>query len=114
MATSTSTLIVLRCLEATRAMRYPEVLAAIHGVTGPDGPFPLVERDVNGSQQQVFGGFPENLRDYYAYAASFGDKDCLVERDRRFSFSEVVGQAGALAASLSERYGVGKGDRVAI
>jgi acyl-CoA synthetase (AMP-forming)/AMP-acid ligase II len=95
-------------------MRYTEVLAAIHGVTGPEGPFPLVEQLVDGVPRQVFDGLPENLRDYYAYAASFGDKDCIVDRDRRFSFTDVVGRAGALADLLSDRYGVKKGDRVAI
>jgi long-chain acyl-CoA synthetase len=95
-------------------MNYKELEAVIAGVTGEQGPFPLQEALVNGQARKVFGGLPENLRDLYLFAASYGDKDCLVYRQQRLSFSEVVGRVLKLADALSTHYGVEKGDRVAI
>ena len=42
-------------------MRYPEVDAAVAGITGEGGPFPLVTATVNGERRQVFGGLPEGV-----------------------------------------------------
>jgi acyl-CoA synthetase (AMP-forming)/AMP-acid ligase II len=95
-------------------MSYQELEAVIAGVTGEQGPFPLQEVLINGETRTVFGGLPENLRDLYLFAASYGDKDCLVYRQQRLSFGEVLGQVLKLADALSSRYGIGKGDRVAI
>jgi long-chain acyl-CoA synthetase len=95
-------------------MNYKELEAVIAGVTGEHGPFPLQEAHINGQTRTVFGGLPGNLRDLYLFAASYGDKDCLVYRQQRLSFTEVVGQVLKLADALSTRYGITKGDRVAI
>jgi len=95
-------------------MRYPEVFAAIEGMTSPQGPFPIQEQVVDGVSRKVFGGLPDSLRDYYAYAATHGEKELLIDRNRRLSFTEVLRQAAVLGASLSQKYGVSKGDRVAI
>ena len=95
-------------------MRYPEIFAAIDGITGPEGQFPILEQEVDGVPQKVFGGLPGNLRDYFAFTATHGDKECLVDRDRRLSFTEVAKQVASLGAALAGQYGVAKGDRVAI
>jgi acyl-CoA synthetase (AMP-forming)/AMP-acid ligase II len=95
-------------------MHYPEVFAAIAGVTSPEGPFPVIEQEIDGVSQKLFGGLPDNLRDYFAFAASHGDKECLIDQDRRMSFADVARQVGSLGSALSEQYGVAKGDRVAI
>ena len=87
---------------------------AIAGLTGPGGAFPLYEADIAGRQQTVIGGLPENLRDFIALAASHGEMDCFVDGDRRFSYTEVMRLVAALAAVLANRYGIMKGDRVAI
>ncbi len=71
-------------------MRYQEVEATIAGLTGPEGPFPILEKVIDGSTRKVFGGLPDNLRDYYASVTGYADKDCLVDGDRRYSFSEVL------------------------
>ncbi|MDH3429628.1 MAG: acyl--CoA ligase [Gammaproteobacteria bacterium] len=95
-------------------MRYPEVSAAIDGITGADGPFPIIEQAINGIPRRVFGGLPGNLRDYYAFAATFGDKELFIDQERRFSFNDVMQQVAGLGLGLIERYGVQKGDRIAI
>jgi acyl-CoA synthetase (AMP-forming)/AMP-acid ligase II len=95
-------------------MRYQELEAAIAGVTGPEGPFPLHDVTIDGTTRRVFGGLPDNLRDLYAFSATYGDKDCLVYGDKRLTFSDVLGQVSALSHALTHRYGIRKGDRVAI
>ena len=95
-------------------MRYQEVEATIAGITSPEGPFPVLEKVIDGTPRRVFGGFPDSLRDYYAVAASHADKDCLVDGDRRYTFADVLGQAASLSHALVDEYGVRKGDRVAL
>jgi acyl-CoA synthetase (AMP-forming)/AMP-acid ligase II len=95
-------------------MRYQEIEATIAGLTSPQGPFPVLEKDINGVSRRIFGGFPECLRDYYGVCVTHADKDCLVDGERRYSFGDVLGQAVCLSEVLLERYGVRKGDRVAI
>jgi acyl-CoA synthetase (AMP-forming)/AMP-acid ligase II len=95
-------------------VNYHEIDAVVAALTAPDGQFPVLEQDIGGHRRKVFGGLPENLRDYYGYTATFGDKDCLVSGERRYSFNEVLRQLSHLAAALRDDYGVRPGDRVAI
>ena len=95
-------------------MRYPEILAAIQGITSPEGPFPILEQEIDGAKKRVFGGLPGSLRDYFAFAATHAEKECLVDQDRRMSFNDVAQQVACLGSALAEQYGVTKGDRVAI
>ena len=95
-------------------MRYGDLEAAIAEVTSPAGPLPVVEATIDGETRKVFGGLPDSLRDYYGIAAAFAEKDSLVDQDRRYTFAEVLKSAASLSHKLAERYGVRKGDRVAI
>jgi len=95
-------------------MRYQEVEATIAGLTGKEGPFPLMNKVIDGKERRVFGGLPDSLRDYYAMVAGYADKDCLVDQDRRYSFSDALQQAAKLSHILVDRYGIEKGDRVAL
>jgi acyl-CoA synthetase (AMP-forming)/AMP-acid ligase II len=95
-------------------MRYPEVEATIAGITSAEGPFPVLEKVIDGFPRRVFGGFPDSLRDYYAVAASHAEKECLVDGDKRYTFADVLGQAASLSHALVDQYGVRKGDRVAL
>jgi acyl-CoA synthetase (AMP-forming)/AMP-acid ligase II len=95
-------------------VNYHEIDAVVAALTAPDGQFPVLEQDIGGHRRRVFGGLPENLRDYYGYTATFADKTCLVSGERRYSFNEVLRQLSHLAAALRDDYGIGPGDRVAI
>jgi acyl-CoA synthetase (AMP-forming)/AMP-acid ligase II len=95
-------------------VRYGDLEAAIAEVTSPAGPLPVVEATIDGETRKVFGGLPDSLRDYYGIAAAFAEKDSLVDQDRRYTFAEVLKSAASLSHKLAERYGVRKGDRVAI
>jgi hypothetical protein len=81
-------------------MRYPEIFAAIEGVTSPEGPFPVQEVEIDGILRKVFGGIPESLRDYYPLAATHGDKEFLIDRERRLSFADVLRRRGCCAHEL--------------
>ena len=87
---------------------------ALSLLTGPGQPFETVDADVLGTTQPVFKNAPANLRDVFVVTRSHGDKTSVVYEDERCSFADVMGEADALGAALVERYGVKKGDRVAI
>ena len=61
-------------------------------------------------------GRPRSLRDLLVEAtARFPDRDLYVWSDgRRSTFSGLVAEVAEVAAGLRDRYGVGKGDRVAV
>jgi acyl-CoA synthetase (AMP-forming)/AMP-acid ligase II len=83
-------------------------------LTGPGAPFEIVEETVLGERMRVFKNRPRSLRELLAASAGQGEKEYLVEGGRRIRYADHVRLVAALAAALRERYGVGKGDRVAI
>ncbi|QDX80174.1 AMP-binding protein [Denitratisoma sp. DHT3] len=83
-------------------------------VTAPGAPFELVERELGGNTYRVFKNAPENVMHLINQGRQFGDKTFLVYQGQRWSFNEFFRHADALASQLAGRYGVQKGDRVAI
>lgn len=83
-------------------------------LTGPGGPFEVVEERVLDAPMQVFKNRRRSLRELLAESAAQGDKEYLVFGDRRISYAEHVPAVASLATALRERYGIGPGDRVAI
>jgi long-chain acyl-CoA synthetase len=80
----------------------------------PGQPFEFVDTEVNGAALPVYKNLPVNVTQIIAEAVSFGDRDLLVQGERRYSFAGLLGEAAGLAVLLSSRYGVGAGQRVAI
>jgi acyl-CoA synthetase (AMP-forming)/AMP-acid ligase II len=83
-------------------------------LTGPGGPFETTVEEVLGAPLTVVRHRRRALSELLDASAAWGDRDFLVTADRRLSFAEHATAAGALAGALAQRYGVGKGDRVAI
>lgn len=83
-------------------------------VTAPGQRFETEEIDLDGPRVTVFKNAPKTLREIFDTARGRGDDTFLVYEDERWSFAEVMAEVGALAAALVGRYGVVKGDRVAI
>lgn len=83
-------------------------------LTGPGGPFELVEEEVLGQRMTVIKGRARSLRELLAASAAHGEREYIVHGERRISYAEHLAQVGSVARALSERYGVGPGDRVAI
>lgn len=83
-------------------------------LTGPGGPFEMTVEDVLGAPVQMMRHRRGSLLEILDASVAWGERDYLVTAERRISFAEHAAAAGALAAALADRYGVGKGDRVGI
>lgn len=92
-------------------MEYADAVAT---VTAPGSTFETTEIEVDGQRVTAFRNAPASLRELVLSTASRGDTTFLVYEDERWSFAHFAEQVSALAATLVERYGVVKGDRVAI
>jgi long-chain acyl-CoA synthetase len=80
----------------------------------PDAPFAIGEGVVLGEPMPVFTTRAPSLRAMLERSAAFGDAEYLVAGERRISYREHLALVGSIARGLRERFGVRKGDRVAI
>lgn len=88
---------------------------ALDHLMGPGAPYQLAVEDVLGAPTQVFAHRPRTvLEDLQHGAARFGNRPYVVFPERTVTFAEMPVLAGQLAQVLRHRYGVGKGDRVAV
>ena len=81
---------------------------------GPGGPFETVEESVLGERLQVFRHRATSLKSLLELSASFGARDYIVYEDRRLTYVDHLRAVVSTAQALQQRYGVRKGDRVAI
>jgi acyl-CoA synthetase (AMP-forming)/AMP-acid ligase II len=82
---------------------------------GPGAPFEMVVEPVLGHPVPVFARRPPHLRALLDEAvAASPTAPFLVAGERRWTFAEARADVDALAALLRDRYGIAKGDRVAI
>src|SRR3954462_4513287 len=75
--------------------------------------FDLAEEEVLGHRMTVFRDRHRSLRALLDASLAFGDRDYLVDGDRRISYAGHHAAVGRVAQWLAQQ-GVGKGDRVAI
>ena len=97
--------------EQNPVMSWEEATAA---VLAPDGPYPTVEAEVDGRKLLLFERTPPSLRHLFQVARTRPDDVFLVYEDERWTFAELMEKADATAALLVERWGIERGDRVAI
>lgn len=88
--------------------------AAWNQLTGPEGSFAMDEIVVRGIPMRVFKSAPPTMRVLWELSTLHGEKDYIVYEDERYSYNEIAGQVRSLARLLTEDYGVGRGDRVAL
>ncbi|NDU75369.1 AMP-binding protein [Actinomadura sp. DSM 109109] len=74
----------------------------------------MSEALIRGVPTRVWKNAPPTLRDVLELSRLHGDKDFLVYEEDRLTFAEHHARAVAFARRLVDRYGVAKGDRVAI
>ncbi|WP_330185375.1 acyl--CoA ligase [Nocardia sp. NBC_01503] len=99
----------------TNAVDLQALAAQIAGkLTGPGGPFEMTVESVLGATIPVFRNRHRSLLRVLEASKTLGDRDYLVGPDSRMTFAEHYEAAGALAAALARRYGIGRGDRVGI
>jgi acyl-CoA synthetase (AMP-forming)/AMP-acid ligase II len=83
-------------------------------LTGPGGPFELVEEEVLGERMRVFKTRARSLRELLERSAAFGEREYLVYEGRRLTYAQHLRAVASVARALEERFGVRRGDRVAI
>lgn len=83
-------------------------------LTSPGTPFEMETVNIRGVPIRTYKGTPPSLRAIFDAGRAFGDRDFLVYQDERVSFENHYRAASALGRVLKEKYGVKKGDRVAI
>lgn len=83
-------------------------------ITAPGERFEMTTAEVFGRPSKVFVQSPPNLRDVLDSTRLRGDDIFLVYEDERWTFAQWIAKVDELGAALVDRYGVSKGDRVAI
>jgi acyl-CoA synthetase (AMP-forming)/AMP-acid ligase II len=80
----------------------------------PDDRFAIVEEDVLGERMPVFKHRARHLRELLEKSVALGDVEYCVYGDRRITYAQHERAVASVAAAFADRYGIGKGDRVAI
>lgn len=93
------------------ATTYEEAAAE---ATGPGAFYEVEQTEIDGRTYKAFKSAPASLRDLFALARMREETTFLVYEDERWTFGDLVARVDALGATLVGRYGVQKGDRVAI
>lgn len=92
----------------------PTVDEAIARVTAPGERFEIENVDVRGVPTKAFVRRFHSLREVAAFARDRrGDREALVYGEQRLTYAELFRLAGSVSTVLTERCGIGPGDRVA-
>ncbi len=94
----------------------PQTVAEVTArLTGPGGPFEIVRETVDGVEMKVYKDRLPSLRSIAQLAAARGDDTTfLVYGDRRLGFGSFVRSVNSVSHALASRFGVQRGDRVAV
>ncbi|SPT64244.1 class I adenylate-forming enzyme family protein [Actinomadura madurae] len=92
----------------------PAIAEVRAAMTAPGQLFEMAETEIRGVRTRVWKNAPVTLRDILEISRAHGDKDYLVYGGDRLTFAVHYARAAAFARRLIERYGIAKGDRVAI
>jgi steroid-24-oyl-CoA synthetase len=88
--------------------------AEVSRLTSPGAPFELNEVDLAGVSYRNYAAMPENLGEYYKFMLAHAGQDFAVYLEERYTYAQGYQHSAAFAAALIDRYGLQKGDRVAI
>ncbi|MCO6005272.1 acyl--CoA ligase [Actinoallomurus purpureus] len=83
-------------------------------LTAPGQLFEMDEVEIRGARTRVWKHAPPSLRSVLEISRFHGETPFIVYEDERLTFEEHFRHAATFAHRLIERYGVRKGDRVAI
>ena len=92
-------------------MTYDETLATL---TGPGAMFEIGIEEVGGRSMKNFKNRERSIREKIANAAARGDDVCLVYGERSISYARFAALVWGTAANLRDRYGLVRGDRLAV
>ena len=89
--------------------------AAVAAITAFGGPMEVGRQTVFGVEYPALPNAPQTLRDYFAFFfPAQTAKEFTVYHDERRTFGDLHADAIRFAAAIQSRYGIAKGDRVAI
>ncbi|MHB1711451.1 MAG: AMP-binding protein, partial [Acidimicrobiales bacterium] len=92
----------------------PSFAEAVAALTAPGQMFEMEEVAIRGIPTRTWKSAPPSLRAVLELSAHHGEKDFLVYEDERVTFAEHFRIAAALGHALAGKFGITKGDRVAI
>lgn len=90
------------------------VAEAFKILTAPGMPFEMEPRGVRGRTVRVYKKNIPHLRAVFEQSRKFADREFLVFEDDRLTFEAHFRAVAAFSRVLADRYGVAKGDRIAI
>ncbi|MCP5130454.1 MAG: acyl--CoA ligase [Pseudomonadales bacterium] len=91
--------------------KFDELAAAL---TAPGQPFAVETIDIGGIEYRNYSAMPANLGAYFLNMLRHADKDFAVYQQERYTYGQAYNHSAEFAMGLVERFGVRKGDRVAI
>jgi acyl-CoA synthetase (AMP-forming)/AMP-acid ligase II len=84
-------------------------------LVGPGAPFEVVDEEVLGTVMPVFANRPRTIIEVLRGGVErFGTRPYTVFPQRELSFTSIMDPVAAVAQGLKEKFGIEKGDRVAI
>lgn len=83
-------------------------------LTAPGAPFEMREETIAGQTVRIYVNAPAHMRQVLDDSRRFGDAEFLVYEGERITFEAHWRAANAFGHVLADRFGVTKGDRVAI
>ncbi|HEX4184150.1 MAG TPA: AMP-binding protein, partial [Caulobacteraceae bacterium] len=83
-------------------------------LTAPGAPFEMRTLTIRGRPTRTYVNAPADLRAVFEASRAWDGRDFIVYQDERLTFDAHYRAVSALAHVLTDRYGVRKGDRVAI
>jgi len=87
---------------------------ATRAITAPGQMFEMEEVEIRGVRTRVWKNCPDSLRAILELSREHGDKGYLVYEDERTTYEDNFRVAATIARELYDRFGVERGDRVAI
>jgi steroid-24-oyl-CoA synthetase len=90
------------------------IAEAVAALTAPGAPFEMEESRIRGLPTRVWKNAPTSLRAVLEASRAHGDLPFLIYEDEQLTFAAHYRRCAALAHGLTGRYGIRKGDRVAI
>jgi acyl-CoA synthetase (AMP-forming)/AMP-acid ligase II len=87
---------------------------ALQALTAPGADFEVVQEIIGGIPMRVFRNAPTTLRSVLDATREFAEHDAVAYEDERYTYAELLAVAAGLAARFRDRYGLERGDRVAV
>ena len=83
-------------------------------LTAPGAPFEMETVNIRGIDTRTYKNAPATLRDVFQLSEAWAERDFMVYEDERVTFAAHTKAVKKFATVLTEKYGVKKGDRVAL